>query len=414
LLKKHKHALPLLALVIIAGFSFTRMVVQWYQQRQELLASRWYARGVAALQSGQAERSVQDFETVLAYAKRENYEYRFTLAQALVTAGRLPEAHSRLLNLLDERPSDARVNLALARLAVRSGDLSDAVQYYHGAIDGIWSQRRTPSPVDDAVPPERMGNRHSPEVPFAPAGVDERMNTRLELAEALAANHNRDEAEAELTAMAAELPPNAAAHARLGQAWLKIDDPRSALDEFQQARQLDRSFAPAEAGLGAAQFHLGDFTAARRHLLEALRLNQKNREARQLLAATERVLDADPFSPGVNATERARRTVAAYQAAVARLDACAPSHADNGSPPGNGAARDVNQHSLAPLRSWAAELKPYAEVRRLRGRDDYIENMLRFVFATEDAAARACGPPGGLDAALAVIGQHRWKTEQTQ
>ncbi|MGA2992181.1 MAG: tetratricopeptide repeat protein, partial [Candidatus Korobacteraceae bacterium] len=269
LLKKHKLALPVLALVIVAGFSFTRMVVQWYQHRQQQLAARWYETGMAALKRGQTERSVQDFETALAYAKQGNYEYRFKLARSLMTVGRLPEARTRLLNLRDERPSDARVNLALARLAVRAGSISDAVKYYRGAIEGIWPPRRSAaaaSPPESPVPPRRMENTHSLETPVAAAGVDARMSARLELAETLAANHRRDEAEEELSAVTAELPPNAVAHARLGQVLLKIDDPRRALAEFQQARQLDRTFAPAEAGAGEAEFQLGNFTAAKRHL----------------------------------------------------------------------------------------------------------------------------------------------------
>ena len=415
LLKKHKLALPVLALVIVAGFSFTRMVVQWYQHRQQQLAARWYETGMTALKRGQTERSVQDFETALAYAKQGNYEYRFKLARSLMTVGRLPEARARLLNLRDERPSDARVNLALARLAVRAGSISDAVQYYRGAIEGIWPPRRSAaaaSPPESPVPPRRMENTHLLGTPVAAAGVDARMSARLELAETLAANHRRDEAEEELSAVAAELPPNAVAHARLGQVLLKIDDPRRALAEFQQARQLDRTFAPAEAGAGEAEFQLGNFTAARRHLLEAMRLNDKDEDTRQLLATTERVLEADPFSPGVKAMERARRTVAAYEAAAKRLDACVQSRSDNASHShaSNGTG-DAEPNSLVTLQGWAAQLKPYANVRRLRGRDDYVENMLRFVFATEEAASRACGPPGGLNATMAAIGQHRWKSE---
>jgi tetratricopeptide (TPR) repeat protein len=238
------------------------------------------------------------------------------------------------------------------------------------------------------------------------------MNARLELAQTLAANHRRDEAEEELNALAAELPPTAAAHARLGQVLLKIEDPRYALGEFQRAWKLDRSFAPAEAGAGEAEFQLGNFAAAKRHLLEALRLNDKDEAARQLLATTERVLEADPFSPGVLATERARRTIAAYEAAAERLDACVQSRANNASrsQASNGAG-DAEPNSLVTLQGWAAQLKPYANVRRLRGRDDYVENMLRFVFATEEAASRTCGPASGLNATMAAIGQHRWKSE---
>ena len=74
----------------------------------------------------------------------------------------------------------------------------------------------------------------------------------------------------------------------------------------------------------------------------------------------------------------------------------------------NGAG-EAEPNSLATLQGWAAQLKPYANVRRLRGRDDYVENMMRFVFATEEAASRSCGPANGLNATMAAIGQHRWE-----
>ena len=63
---------------------------------------------------------------------------------------------------------------------------------------------------------------------------------------------------------------------------------------------------------------------------------------------------------------------------------------------------------LAQLQSWAEQLRRYAAEDRLKGRDDVVENMMRFVFATEDAAAKLCGAPSGMDELLATIGHHRW------
>ena len=50
----------------------------------------------------------------------------------------------------------------------------------------------------------------------------------------------------------------------------------------------------------------------------------------------------------------------------------------------------------------------YSTEGRLKGRDDVVENMMRFVFATEDATERLCGVPNGMDELLATIGHHRW------
>jgi hypothetical protein len=68
----------------------------------------------------------------------------------------------------------------------------------------------------------------------------------------------------------------------------------------------------------------------------------------------------------------------------------------------------ADEDKLTHLQSWAEQLRRYAEESRLKGRDDVVENMMRFVFATEDAAARLCGSPSGMDELLATIGHRRW------
>jgi tetratricopeptide (TPR) repeat protein len=358
------------------------MVVDWFNHRQGELASGWYQRGVVALSAHRPEQAVEDFETALLYAKQEDDEYRIRLAQSLLAAGRPDEARSRLLSLLEDHPTDAMVNLELARIAAGKGELQDAIRYYHGAIDGIWGPGKSP--------------------------VVERLNTRFELVEVLAVNHQNDAAEAELALLSPELPPRASPHTRLGYIYFKLGDARRALAEFQQARQLDRNFAPAYAGSGAVAMETGDYPAAKRYLIEALRLDSEDANARKLLSRVEQLLAADPFSPGVKAAERARRTIAAYEAAGKRLDECMGSRAKGRQSGTPSAETQADEDKLVQLQSWAEQLRRYAEEGRLKGRDDVVENMMRFVFATEDATARLCGAPSGMDELLATIGHRRW------
>ena len=135
-LHRHKFGLPVLVLIIIAGFSFTRMVVDWFNNREGELASAWNQRGVAALNAHRPQEAVEDFETALLYVRQDDDEYGIRLAESLLAAGRPNEAQSRLLNLLEDHPTDAVVNLELARIAAARGELQDAIRYYHGAIDG--------------------------------------------------------------------------------------------------------------------------------------------------------------------------------------------------------------------------------------------------------------------------------------
>jgi tetratricopeptide (TPR) repeat protein len=382
-LRRHKFGLPVLGLIIIAAFSFTRMVVDWFNNQQAELASHWYQSGVAALNAHRPQQAVEDFETALNYAKQNDSDYRLRLAESLLAAGRPNEARSRLLGLLEEHPADSMVNLELARIAAGKGELREAARYYHGAIDGIWRPGKAPAL--------------------------ERLKTRFELLEVLAENHQVGEAATELRALLPELPPNANAHTRLGQIYFKLGDLRQALAEFQRARQLDHDFAPAYAGAGAAALQAGDYPAAKRYLLDAVKFDERDANSSNLLARTEQLLAADPFSPGVNAAERARRTIAAYETAVKRLDECINSSAKTtaGSQP-RAPSAETDEEKLGQLQSWARELRRYTTESHLRGRDDVVENMMRFVFATEDATAKLCGAPGGMDELLFTIGRHRW------
>ncbi len=139
-LRQHRFGLPVLVLIIIAGFSFTRMVVNWFNDRQDQLAADWYQKGVAALNSHRPAQAVEDFETALLYGGQDDDEYRVRLAESLLAAGRANEARSRLLSLLEEHPADATVELELARIAAGKGEVQEAVRYYRGAIDGIWGR----------------------------------------------------------------------------------------------------------------------------------------------------------------------------------------------------------------------------------------------------------------------------------
>ena len=114
----------------------------------------------------------------------------------------------------------------------------------------------------------------------------------------------------------------------------------------------------------------GDYPAAKRYLTDAVRLDDQDANSRNLLTRAEQLLAADPFSPGVNAAERARRTIAAYEAAVKRLDECVRSRAKAaaGSPSRTTSPEaQADEDKLAQLQSWAEQLRRYATEGRLQG-----------------------------------------------
>ncbi|HUO61061.1 MAG TPA: tetratricopeptide repeat protein [Candidatus Acidoferrales bacterium] len=378
--------LVILAVFLIAGFSITRATAAHHAAEQSRLADEWYQRGVSALVAHQPHDAVEDFETALVY-NRYAPEYRLKLCAALVDAGRISEARSRLLNLYDERPGDAQVNLQLARVETLRGNLNQALRFYQGAIYGAW-----------------------------PAGTDqraERVQVRYELAHSLLKVGQQQRALSELIALSAELPPVADEHLHLGRELLAAGDPGRAIQEFQIAHRIDRRNVAALIGEAEADVALLNYDSARRHLADALREQPQNAEATSMLHRLDAVLAIDPFAPGLKPAQRNARVIAAYNTATARLISCGvplegPMPNTNG-PVGDAPVEFTQQ--WPGLRNWAQQLKPYMSERRLRGRDDVVENTMRFVFQSEATVSRYCAHTTPADDALQMLARRRWGTE---
>ena len=76
---------------------------------------------------------------------RDNREYQLALAGALAAADDHEAARQVLQRLRDTAPEDAEVNLELARLESRNGDVTGAVRYYQNALYGNGAaDRQTP------------------------------------------------------------------------------------------------------------------------------------------------------------------------------------------------------------------------------------------------------------------------------
>ena len=166
---------------LVPAFAGVNGLVAATRARRQQLAAEWAARGARDAAEGRALSAADDYRIAQEYA-RDRGQYRLQLAQALIDAGRLLEARAQLLTLWSETPGDGVVNLELGRLAARDGDASDAVRFYHGAIDGAW----------DA------------------GAADARRTARLELARFLTAQGDRAAAQAELIVLSSDPPRNPA------------------------------------------------------------------------------------------------------------------------------------------------------------------------------------------------------------
>jgi tetratricopeptide (TPR) repeat protein len=367
----HREHLLLAGLIVViaAFFSLTTFAAHAYHHKQEQFGERWYRRGEEALRRERPSEAVADFRNALAYS-RDNDRYRLRLAQALMADRRPQEARAHLLSLWEKEPGDGLLNLQLARLAVMWGDTAQAVRYYHAAIYGLWPDEPT----------------------------EHRLQIRFELVEYLLHRNtiqDTKDAQAELVALAAELPPqDAEGQARLGSLLLEAGLYARALVAFRNASTDQPNLMPALEGAGEAAFRMGEYEVARHYLLTVVAQKPQDAHALQLLDIAELVLKLDPAQRGLPSRERARRALHDLQLALARAEKCAPSSA------GAGPA----DKSLSTLAQQGRSM-PASEALLARN-PDALEKTMDLVFKLEKAAAR-CEAPGLEDKALVLLSEQR-------
>ncbi|HET7101064.1 MAG TPA: tetratricopeptide repeat protein [Terriglobia bacterium] len=362
--------------LLVVFFVITGFTVKRYHAEQAALGGRWYQKGEDALQSNRPKDAVDDFHTALVYA-RDNTIYQMRLAEALVKANHQAEAEVYLRSLWVQQPGNGNVNLQLARLSANSHNVPEAIRYYHNAIFGVW--------------------QGSPET--------HRREVRIELCKFLLGEGERTAAESELIALQADMPPDAGLHTQVGLMFAQVEDYRRALQEFQQALKLNPKQSGASAGAGEASYQLADYAQARRYFQTALEINPEDQQAARKLEISRLILEMDPFQRRLSQDERDRRTIAAFQQALSRLQQCAQSRGvDLQSQPESG--------PLAGIYSSVKNMQPKVTRKNLRRNPDLITNVMDLVMQMEETAQQACGTPPPPDQALLMISHTRGITER--
>ena len=386
--------------ILVGAFGVTAAAARFYHDRRRALAEFWFKQGSADLGSGQATAALSDLQTALIYARQDVPEarqrtYSLNLAQALVANHRLEEAHAYLLDLWEGTPDNAKLNLELARLAVGMGDDSGAQRYYANAIYGIWD-----------------GNAQQIQ--------QDRRDTQLELCRYLIDRGETTAAQSVLLAVAASLPPDPALRNRVGGMMFEAGANAQALEQFQQALELNRRNHEALVGAGLASFALGDDRAVVRYLGQASREKTQpgqtatlgSQASRELAVATAD-LALDAFVPGLSTAERAHRSAQSYEAAKSRLGDCANSLGislpkPNSAPPPSSATPLSNPKPVPGdmLDAYTQALKIQSATREADLVRDprLIDSLTKLVVDMESVATAHCGPPVEVeDEALARI-----------
>lgn len=369
--------LLLSVLGLVIAFGITGFAARMYHGRRAELSRSWFERGNAELNAGRPARALSDFRAALVYAQHElpsDEQQRFELnfVRALLANGNTDEARSYLLDMWERAPGNSEVNLELARMS--AADNADARRYYNGAIYGVWDESA------DQV-------------------LRSRTNTRLELYRYLMDRGEKPEAQAQLLATAASLPPDPALHGKVGQLMLQAGQAQQALDEFERALRLGPRNYEALAGAGEAEFQLGNDQLSVRYLESAVReaaqqkrrpgseaMDSADREAEEAqvtrdLAIARETLAFNPQAPGLDPMERAHRAIRAYDAALVRIRSCAGEH---------GIASPAPNRSLAPFTHAASDALAEAALAR---HIEQLDPLMGFVFKMESTATENCGPP---------------------
>jgi predicted Zn-dependent protease len=351
-----------LALALIPAFGVTTAVVKAYRSEQRRLAADWFDRGETALVGGRPEDAIEAFRNALTFS-RENPVFRLQLARALAAANRPAEARAYLLTLREAQPGNGPVNLELARLSARDGNVPDALRYYHSSIEGAW----------------------------ADSGEARRRTARFELAEFLVRRDAGVQAQSELIALRGDLPDDPAFQKRVARLMLEAGLVPHAIEVYESVLRAQPRDAQAMAGLGEAAFQEGSYYTASSMLAKARAAGASDGRLERTLSTARLVLAIDPYQRRLSTRERTARVERALDAAAARLRACGASSSDDA------------------LQQLSMELPPIEASRRkgLPRDPDQLEPVIDLVFRIEQTTARVCGEPQGLDFALLLLARQR-------
>ncbi len=355
--------------LLIALFAFTAFVARQYHRTVHRLGDDWFAKGVAAMSEGRTAAAVVDYRNALVY-KPDDENFQYHLAIALGRAGRENEARSYLLTLLAQSPGSGPINLALARVAVRLKNNSDAIRYYHGAIYGVW-------PADP---------------------LTQRWNVRRELCEYLLNQNDIRDAEPDLIALAQETSPNDARRQEItGGLLLRAALWSRALAAYKDALALDHRDPEALAGAGRAAFQLAMYSDAADYFRRLPPARRGAQDIAQEFALSQEAATMNALRPGLRASEAAKRATRALQVANARIRSCAKRKGENlaAVPPAT---------QLQKLYATARQSRRIWSDMNLAHHPDQVVTAMAFAVEAEEAASAVCGSPEDLpDRALLLI-----------
>ncbi len=345
----------LVGILVLASF-FTYL----YRAQRRERAAKEFQQGTELAQQGRDQEAIENYRHALSIS--HSREHRLALALELVKVGRWNEARSYLQELLREDPASGVVHLAMARIASGEGRTQEAVTEYNRAIYGSWA-----------------------------AAAEGRAQARLELADLLAKTGAKQQAATELIKLLGETPEtDFATRKRIARLLLDYGSARQSAAVLREVVSRNPQDAEAYAELGAAEFALEDYAAAKSAYDRAAQLHPLDPAAKERLGLCDEILALNPRARGLRAAERYGRSKNLVQRALQAANQCIASQG-NAPPPDQ-----MRQLAQKARQSLARRARP-------RSYGDAAEDNIALAEQVWEARNRLCSstPPG--DEALSRV-----------
>jgi tetratricopeptide (TPR) repeat protein len=399
----------------------TNYLYQSYASHQVQLANRWLERGEQAMRDGKPQAAIDALSSALAFAPSDrNTEIK--LAEALASAGRIQEATVYFNALLESQQGSGLINLQLAQLAARQGNVNQAIEDYQKAIYGNWE-----------------GD-----------GYVRRRDVRFELINFLINHQLADRARSELLVASGNAPKDdISVQLDIARMMERAQAPSDALHLYKTILHRHPSLREALEGAGRTAFQIGRYLEAKRYLTRALEGPGVDQEPKAVLdQGRDRLNEATQLlllypSSRLSPYERSVRILTGRKLAMARLAECTqdrppPANSAASAPPPAAASKGPNalqsltsrftSRPTSPASNQAAAPPPVDPLQSLAERwkrlpakvslselendPDLAETQIQLIYDTELITQQVCGAPAGDDALLLKIAQSPNQVEE--
>ncbi len=344
----------LLVMIAIAGF-----LTYSYRSQRSARAEQSFREGNELMAENRYPEAIERFRSALS-TSHSNRD-RLSLALALLKAERTNEAEIYLTELIRSDPNNGPANLGLAQIAAQQENVQEAVDLYHKAIYGSWAENPRKNQIQ----------------------------ARMELVAFLGKFGQKTQAQAELLSLLAEMPEDVVVQKQIGRLLLDYGLVKESVEVFRKITQIMPQDGDAYAGLGRAEFTLGDFRSAQQAFSGALSGNPADVASKKQLELAEQILALDPNLRGLNTSEKYARSRKLLEAALGSFSQCLATET-NPLPPSTTQIADTARKSLLYR-------------GRPRSYGDATEANVALSEQLWKLRVNSCGPPKASDEMLSIL-----------